>query len=121
MNRRGLMFRLAVIAALLGASVFVALDGSLFQSARLEGELPWLGQWAPLLFVMLYALATVLFVPGSAFSLAGGAIFGPVWGLFGIWPASRWGRVSHSWPHAILLLNGWRKERRAAQPRHARC
>jgi uncharacterized membrane protein YdjX (TVP38/TMEM64 family) len=30
-----------------------------------------------------YALAKVLFVPGSAFSLAGGALFGPLWGT--IW------------------------------------
>jgi uncharacterized membrane protein YdjX (TVP38/TMEM64 family)/rhodanese-related sulfurtransferase len=38
------------------------------------------GAAAPLLFVALYALATVLFLPGSVLTLAGGALFGPVWG-----------------------------------------
>ena len=38
------------------------------------------GAAAPLLFVALYALATVLFLPGSVLTLAGGALFGPIWG-----------------------------------------
>lgn len=38
------------------------------------------GAAAPLVFIGLYALATVLFLPGSVLTLAGGALFGPVWG-----------------------------------------
>jgi len=38
------------------------------------------GAAGPLLFMLLYALGTVLFLPGSVLTLAGGAIFGPVWG-----------------------------------------
>ncbi|VAX17072.1 DedA family protein, putative, partial [hydrothermal vent metagenome] len=38
------------------------------------------GVWAPLAFVALYAMAAVLFLPGSALTLAGGALFGPVLG-----------------------------------------
>lgn len=38
------------------------------------------GIWAPLAFVALYALAAVLFMPGSVLTLAGGALFGPLWG-----------------------------------------
>lgn len=38
------------------------------------------GKAGPVLFVLLYALATVLFVPGSVTTLAGGALFGPLWG-----------------------------------------
>jgi uncharacterized membrane protein YdjX (TVP38/TMEM64 family) len=34
----------------------------------------------PLVFMLLYAAATVLFLPGSVLTLAGGAIFGPLWG-----------------------------------------
>lgn len=33
-----------------------------------------------LLFILIYALATVLFLPGSVLTLAGGALFGPFWG-----------------------------------------
>ncbi|MCP5201659.1 MAG: VTT domain-containing protein, partial [Gammaproteobacteria bacterium] len=48
--------------------------------AALESWLAEVGSAAPLLFIGLYALATVLFLPGSVSTLAGGALFGPVWG-----------------------------------------
>src|ERR1700736_2813533 len=48
--------------------------------ATLDGWLASLGPWAPIGYVMLFALATVAFVPGVVFSLAGGALFGPLWG-----------------------------------------
>ncbi len=38
------------------------------------------GAAAPVLFIIIYALAAVLFLPGSLLTLAGGALFGPVWG-----------------------------------------
>lgn len=38
------------------------------------------GPWGPVLFVVAYVLATVLFVPGSALTLGAGALFGVVWG-----------------------------------------
>jgi uncharacterized membrane protein YdjX (TVP38/TMEM64 family) len=41
------------------------------------------GAAAPLLFVAIYALGTVRFLPGSVLTLAGGALFGPVLGVFG--------------------------------------
>ncbi len=83
MNWRGLVYRLILAAAILGAIVFIALHRDFFQAGTLERELQRFGHWAPIFFVLLYALATVLFVPGSAFSLAGGALFGPLWGT--IW------------------------------------
>jgi uncharacterized membrane protein YdjX (TVP38/TMEM64 family)/rhodanese-related sulfurtransferase len=46
----------------------------------LEAWVAGAGAAAPLLFVGVYALATVLFLPGSVLTLAGGALFGPVWG-----------------------------------------
>ena len=38
------------------------------------------GAAGPLVFMAVYAAATVLFLPGSLLTLAGGALFGPVWG-----------------------------------------
>lgn len=38
------------------------------------------GIMGPLVFMLLYTVATVFFLPGSVITLAGGAIFGPVWG-----------------------------------------
>jgi uncharacterized membrane protein YdjX (TVP38/TMEM64 family) len=39
-----------------------------------------LGVWAPIGFVLLYGIASVALVPGGVFDLAGGALFGPVYG-----------------------------------------
>lgn len=40
------------------------------------------GAIAPIIFMLVYALATVLFLPGSILTLAGGALFGPFFGTF---------------------------------------
>ncbi len=41
------------------------------------GELGWI---APLVFIAGYVIATVFFLPGLLFTLAGGALFGPFYG-----------------------------------------
>lgn len=38
------------------------------------------GSAAPVLFISIYILSTVVFLPGSLLTLLGGALFGPVWG-----------------------------------------
>ncbi len=38
------------------------------------------GLAGPLVFMAIYAIATVFFLPGSLLTLAGGALFGPLWG-----------------------------------------
>ena len=48
--------------------------------ATLESWVAAAGTVGPLLFIGVYALATVLFLPGAVLTLAGGALFGPVWG-----------------------------------------
>lgn len=45
----------------------------------LRDSLAWveqLGPWGPVLFVLIYLVAAVLFVPGSALTLGAGAVFG---------------------------------------------
>lgn len=49
-------------------------------TAALEQWVAQFGAAGPLLFMLAYALGTVLFLPGSVLTLAGGAIFGPVLG-----------------------------------------
>lgn len=39
-----------------------------------------LGAWGPVLFILVYVVAAVFFVPGSALTLGAGALFGVVWG-----------------------------------------
>lgn len=82
MNRR-LISRLFLAAGLIAAILLVMMHRDYFQPRALQHELGRLGGWAPIIFVIFYGLATVLLVPGAAFSLAGGALFGPLWGT--IW------------------------------------
>lgn len=76
-------------ASLVRAGLVLALAAGLFLAAAnrdlLDGELlrqrlADAGAWAPVAFVALYGLATVLFLPGSVLTLAAGALFGPLLG-----------------------------------------
>jgi len=46
----------------------------------LQGQVDRLGVFGPLVFAFAYVLAGLLFVPGSALTIASGALFGLVWG-----------------------------------------
>ncbi len=39
------------------------------------------GMWAPVIFILIYIVATVAFLPGLIVTLAGGLLFGPIWGV----------------------------------------
>jgi uncharacterized membrane protein YdjX (TVP38/TMEM64 family) len=80
MNVRRLMPRIALALALVAAAGWAAVHRDQINLATIDAWLGSLGPWAPIGYVILYALATVAFVPGVAFSLVGGALFGPVWG-----------------------------------------
>ncbi|RKZ35978.1 MAG: TVP38/TMEM64 family protein [Gammaproteobacteria bacterium] len=78
MNRSVLRW---VLGAALLAGVVLALSFRHRLDAGALEEWVWAaGLLAPLLFMALYAVATVLFLPGALLTLAGGALFGPVWG-----------------------------------------
>jgi uncharacterized membrane protein YdjX (TVP38/TMEM64 family)/rhodanese-related sulfurtransferase len=51
-----------------------------FDVAALQMWVEGSGAAAPLVFIAVYAAATVLFLPGAVITMAGGALFGPVWG-----------------------------------------
>ncbi len=53
-----------------------------FDVTTLQSWLADAGIMAPLLFMGIYAISTVLFLPGSVLTIAGGVLFGPVWGTF---------------------------------------
>lgn len=70
---------------LLGLTLVAAVSIALATRERLDAAAlqAWVeaaGAAGPLLFMALYAAATVLFLPGAVITLAGGALFGPVWG-----------------------------------------
>lgn len=37
---------------------------------------------APLVFIVIYIISTTVFLPGSVLTIAGGILFGPIWGTF---------------------------------------
>jgi uncharacterized membrane protein YdjX (TVP38/TMEM64 family) len=51
-----------------------------FDAAALQASVESAGLAGPVVFIAIYALATALFLPGSIITLAGGALFGPLWG-----------------------------------------
>lgn len=74
-------WRWAALIFLGGIAMILAREFHVQEQIRLG--LNWVGQlgkWGPVLFIGLYIVATVLFLPGSALTLGAGAIFGVVWG-----------------------------------------
>jgi len=74
--------RIALFLGLLVAVTLAIIYRDQFDAAALEAWVRDAGPVAPLLFILIYALAAVLFLPGSVLTLAGGALFGPVLGTF---------------------------------------
>jgi uncharacterized membrane protein YdjX (TVP38/TMEM64 family) len=62
----------------------------------LQQSLVWvqsLGFWAPVAFIVIYNLATILFIPGSILTLGGGVLFGAFWGSFYVFVAATLGAI----------------------------
>ncbi|MBJ6725144.1 VTT domain-containing protein [Geomesophilobacter sediminis] len=74
-----------ILAALLliAAVAAVQLSGGTqyLQQERLQALIGSYGALAPAAYVLLYALAPVLFLPGLPITIVGGIVFGPVWGV----------------------------------------
>jgi uncharacterized membrane protein YdjX (TVP38/TMEM64 family)/rhodanese-related sulfurtransferase len=72
--------RVALWLLIATVAVWLALNRDHFDPALIESAIHDLGLWAPLGHIVLFALGTILFVPGAIFGLVGGALFGPLWG-----------------------------------------
>jgi uncharacterized membrane protein YdjX (TVP38/TMEM64 family)/rhodanese-related sulfurtransferase len=80
MSMQRILPRISLALLLIAAAAWAIVHRDQINLATLDAWLGVLGLWAPIGYVVLYALATVAFVPGVIFALAGGALFGPVWG-----------------------------------------
>jgi uncharacterized membrane protein YdjX (TVP38/TMEM64 family)/rhodanese-related sulfurtransferase len=81
MNMRRSLPRAVLILLLAAMTGWAIFHRDQVNLGQLDTLLTSLGAWAPVAYVTLFALATVAFVPGVVFSLAGGALFGPFWGM----------------------------------------
>ena len=69
---------LAAVVVLVYASRQLGLGARL---GELKGWVASLGPWGPVVFILVYVGATVAAAPGSALTVAAGAIFGSFWGV----------------------------------------
>ena len=72
--------RLGVLAAMIVTAVVIAATNDGFSLEGIRGTIDDLGMAAPLGYVLLYAVVTVLLFPGTPFTVAAGLLFGPVLG-----------------------------------------
>ncbi len=80
MNQK--LLRLLLFAAVVAGIALVVNYREHLDAAQLEALLVDAGTAAPLLFMLIYIIGTVFFLPGSVLTLLGGALFGPWWGTF---------------------------------------
>jgi len=74
--------RLLLLLVIVGGIVLAFIYREQFDATALEQWVQNAGPAGPLLFMAIYTIATVFFLPGSVLTLAGGALFGPVLGTF---------------------------------------
>lgn len=70
-----------LMAVITGIAVVIVYRES-FDVSVLEAWVNDAGPIGPILFMLIYAIGTVFFLPGSVLTLAGGALFGPFLGIF---------------------------------------
>uniref|UniRef100_UPI0005687011 TVP38/TMEM64 family protein n=1 Tax=Nitratireductor aquibiodomus TaxID=204799 RepID=UPI0005687011 len=72
--------RILLLLGIVAAIVWAAVNRDRLDIEALDAWVAGFGLLAPLAYLALYAVGTVAFLPGALFALAGGALFGPVWG-----------------------------------------
>jgi uncharacterized membrane protein YdjX (TVP38/TMEM64 family) len=75
LNFKSGIFLLTVFCIVVTGIAVYLLGG--INPAQLQIWLNRAGIWAPIIYIVLYTLATVLVLPSTALNLTGGAIFGP--------------------------------------------
>ncbi|MBI5522783.1 MAG: VTT domain-containing protein [Desulfarculus sp.] len=79
----GLLKLALTLLALAGLVAAVRLSGAAayLEPERLRGLIAGHGVLAPAIYMLIYTLAPALFLPGLPITLAGGVLFGPLWGV----------------------------------------
>ena len=101
------------LAIALSACLLVCLLGALpvlFDQTLLISQLERLGHSAVGLFILVYTIATLLGVPGTILTIAGGAVFGLFWGTLWSVVGATLGAIGAFWL-ARYLLRDWAKGR----------
>jgi uncharacterized membrane protein YdjX (TVP38/TMEM64 family) len=78
-QRQGVLALIGLLLAACALALFWVFDGFTSIDA-LQARIASLGAFAPIGFVLLYAITNIALIPGGFFDVAGGALFGPIWG-----------------------------------------
>ena len=76
------LLRIGILLLLIAGIAVAIIYRDQFDAAALEAWVNDAGSAGPILFMLIYVIGTVFFLPGSVLTLAGGALFGPVLGTF---------------------------------------
>jgi len=98
--------RISLFFVLAIAISWVLLNRQILNPEALQTAIENAGAAAPLIFMLIYILSTVLFIPGSVLTLLGGALFGPVLGTFYSLTAATIGAML-AFLIARYLASGW--------------
>jgi uncharacterized membrane protein YdjX (TVP38/TMEM64 family) len=88
---QGLWRPIALLAVIVAIIIMARLLGLGERLGDLRRWILSLGAWGPAVFVLLYAVAVVVALPGSALTVAAGALFGSVLGIIVVSIASTLG------------------------------
>jgi uncharacterized membrane protein YdjX (TVP38/TMEM64 family)/Fe-S oxidoreductase len=82
-NKASLIKRLLLLAAVIGGIVAIRVSGATeyLDQEKLRAAIQGYGVLAPIVYMLLYTIAPVLFLPGLPITIAGGILFGPFWGV----------------------------------------
>jgi uncharacterized membrane protein YdjX (TVP38/TMEM64 family) len=115
MVRLGLRILFLTALSVAVVMLFVYRDSIDFE--QLQAWVEKAGVWGALLFIAIYALATVLLFSATLLTLAGGALFGPVLGTFYNLTGATAGAVI-SFVIARYLAAGWLQRRAEGRLKH---
>lgn len=92
---KALVFGVFIIAAV----YFVRFTSfkEFFTKTYLSHLLETAGAWAPLFFILVYAVGVCLFVPGTLLTALGAAIFGAYQGFLYVWLGAMIGSIAAFW------------------------
>ena len=93
-NRKPAVVKLVIfIAFIIGAIYLVRFTPvkNYLTAKELGDFLEMAGVWAPIIYIVFYAVGVCLFIPGSLLTGLGAAIFGAYWGFVYVWIGAMFG------------------------------
>ncbi len=76
------ILRIGIMLLLVAGIAAAIIYRDQFDATALEAWVNDAGSAGPIVFMLIYIIGTIVFLPGSVLTLAGGALFGPVMGTF---------------------------------------